>query len=327
MKRTFNNRELIRSLREARNILIVTHIYPDGDALGSSLAMRRILKGMGKEVTVACADKVPFSLSFLKGTEEIVNAEDIRGKAFDTALAVDCSDEGRQGACFESYSACPVRLQIDHHGTNPLYAMENEVDAQAPAAGVLVCRLMHALGISPDEETAADLYCAISSDTGNFCFDGTDSETFEYMAEIMDAGLKISDYSRRLHRIREEKHVRMLACALSSLKVFANGRAAGMRVTLEDFKKYDALPEHSDRIVNYALDMPGIEMAYLADGSTPGFTKCSLRATLPHNVTPIAQSFGGGGHRLASGLRCDIPMDEFCEQVEKKIIEALGENE
>ena len=189
--------EMLSALQSANSILLCTHIFPDGDAIGSTLAMGRVLKTLGKQVTLACTDPVPGSYRFLPGAEAFVQPEALDGAAFDVGFAIDCADLKRTGACAEAFSRCPVTMQIDHHPTNPSYAQINVVDGTAPAAGCIVRRAIRALGVPLDAETAQCLYCAISTDTGNFCFRGTTPEAFRIAAELVETGFPLAETARR----------------------------------------------------------------------------------------------------------------------------------
>ncbi|MBQ9262789.1 MAG: DHH family phosphoesterase [Clostridia bacterium] len=317
--------DMLSALQSANSILLCTHISPDGDAIGSTLAMGAALQVLGKDVTLSCADPVPGSYRFLPGAGQFVQADALEGKTFDVGFAIDAADLGRIGACGEAFERCKVTMQIDHHPTNPLYAQINVVDGTAPAAGCVVRRALRGLNVPLTQEIAQCLYCAISTDTGNFCFRGTSAEAFNIAAELVETGFPLAETARTIHLIREEPHVRLLGRALISLRRFAGGRAACMRVTPEDYVAAGASPEHCDRIVNYALNIPGVEMAYLADSSETGHVKASLRAIAPRNVSVIAQQFGGGGHVLASGFRCEGDLDTICEEIEREMTKQLEE--
>jgi len=220
-----------------------------------------------------------------------------------------------------------VQLQLDHHPTNPLYAQVNLVDGEAAASGCMVMRVLDALGVAVTADMAGCLYAAISTDTGNFCFKNTNAEAFSCAARLMEAGLDINDCARRLHLLRQEAHVRLLGRALCSLRVFGDGKCAGMILSHQDYEAAGAGAEHTDKIVNYALDMPGVEMAYLVDEREIGFAKVSLRAQPPRDVTKIARKFGGGGHVLAAGCRTEMALDVMCSLIEKEMLAQIEEEE
>ena len=319
----FQNDRLIEAVRKAGNILLCTHVSPDGDAIGSTLALGLMLESMGKKVTVSCADPVPSRMHFLSDWEWFCRPEDLEGMKFDTAIAVDAADAGRMGGCQRYYMKAPVRLQIDHHGTNPLYAQENEVDEHAAAAGCIVWRFAQKAGIKLTKEMSECLYTAISSDTGNFCFENTDDECFDITADLVRHGLSINDTARPLHLLREIPHVKLLAKALESLYFIGDGKIACMCLRKHHYLECDAGHEHADKIVNYAIDLPGVEMCFLADETDRG-AKFSLRAQPPRDVACVASRFGGGGHVLAAGCRMsDTPFDTAVSEMEEALLEQL----
>lgn len=308
--RKMNNHAMLSALKSANSILLCTHISPDGDAIGSMLAAGRMLERMGKQITMACADSVPQRLRFLPGADRIVQVQQLEGRTFDLAFALDAADEKRLGECIHAYMAAPVRIQMDHHGTNPCYAQHNEVDGHASSTGCMVYRLMQALDVTPDPEMAACIYTAISTDTGNFCFANTDEETFACAGAMQKTGFDLNEVARNVHLVREVPHVRLLAQALSTLHLFADGNCACMMLSAEDYARCGALPEHSDTIVNYALYLPGVKMAYLLDTRELGMVKVSFRAIAPCHVADIARQLGGGGHDLSAGCRTQMSAQE-----------------
>ena len=323
MIRPFVNQKLLSALKSANSVFLCTHILPDGDAIGSLLAAGMILERLGKRVTLACADKVPARYLSLPGAGRIVKPEGLSPADFDTALALDASDEARVGACAEVYRQIPVRLQIDHHGTNPLYAAENEVNPAAPATGVLVARMANALGVGFDKDIAVCLYAAISSDTGNFCFSGVDGETFSIMEKLMDTGMDIVAPARAIHLMRERGFLGLLSRALQSMRFLFEDRATVTFVTPKDYEAAGALPEHADGIVNYGLYIPGVRLTVFADGRLPDQTKFSIRSIPPVSAQAIAKALGGGGHIAASGCTVPLPLDQampvMIKEMEKEL--------
>ena len=314
--------DMLSALQGANSILLCTHAAPDGDAVGSLLAMGRTLESMGKKIAMCCADPMPGLYGFLWGVGRVTDAAAVGGRSFDLGLALDCASIERMGECADAFFRCPVTMQLDHHGDNEGYAGMNLIDGDASAAGCLVWRMMKKLGVRPDRETAECLYCAVSTDTGNFRFPNTTPEAFTMMAELMDAGLELSKVARTVHQIREIPAARLLGRALDSLRFFAGGRGACMRLTMADYAAAEALPEHNTGIVNYALDLPAVEMAFLAEEREEE-CKASLRAVSPRNVQKIAKRFGGGGHALAAGMRYKGTLEEMETALEKEMTAVL----
>ncbi len=303
---------LLASIRRAECILLCAHVSPDGDTIGSALALRGALIKMGKQAEVVCADEVPQVLMFLSGAADIRKPAQLKGKSFDLAIAVDVSDRHRLGDCAPLFFATRRTVQIDHHGTNPGYADINVVSAQASATGVLIYELIHSLGVSLDTDIATCLYTGIATDTGNFSFDNTTSDAFLVMGELMACGLPIAKLNRALFRERSREQVMVLARALSTLAFYHDGEITGMLLSQADLDACGARPEHAEAIVNYGIDITGVRMTFLAR-EVDGGTKFSLRAVEGCNVAMLAARFGGGGHALASGCTMNAKLAEAAE--------------
>ena len=294
---------LLRVLDSARRVLLLGHIAPDGDCVGSLLALGAVLEKRGKTVSLCLQDPVPGNLRFLPGAERILPPDRLEGERFDLAVAVDCADEGRMGEAAKLFRLCPATAQIDHHASNPRYASVNEVDGKASCAGCMIWRLMGEYRMEMDKPIAECLYSAISTDTGRFCFSCTDEETFLCASCVAAAGIDINRCAREIHLVKEAPHLKLLGRSLSTLKFFAGGRCTSMVIGAEDYAASGAEREHSDGIINYALNIPGVVMACFADISAPDAVRVSFRAVEPFHVNDIAALFGGGGHALAAGCR------------------------
>lgn len=315
--------ELIRLIREADSIALCSHVSPDGDTIGSALAIRQGLLALGKQVEVYCQDKVPDSLHMLTGWHAFHTEELLDGKHYDLLLSVDVSDEGRMGRCGALMRCCTATAQLDHHGTNPGYCQVNVVDGDAPATGLLAYALLCQLGVAMDVEIAKCLYAAIATDTGNFAFKSTNAETFEIMAELMRCGLPLNEMNRALFRLRPRCQLLLLNRALNSLTFYHGGQVTSMMLSAKDFEECGALPEHADAMVNYALEIAGVRMAALARENGPDTVKFSLRAVDGGNVAAVATAFGGGGHALAAGCTLHGTLEACTAQMVDAMVRSL----
>lgn len=313
-------------IQAASSIALCAHVNPDGDTVGSVLALKMGLEQLGKQVEIFCQDKIPGSLSMLKGMEQFRLPETAADARFDLLMAIDVSDMGRLGTCAALLEKAAATAQIDHHGTNPCYMQVNSVDAHATATGLLIKQQLDVLGVKIDAEIAKCLYAAIATDSGNFAFNNVSDEAFEVMADLMRAGLPLSEMNRRLFRQKEKAQVLLTARALSSLQFHRGGCMTSMQLTMADFDACGALPEHADAIVNMGLDLQGVRMAVLARETQQGKVKMSLRAVEPDRVDGVARTFGGGGHAQASGCTLDAPMDEAVARVIAAMEKALCED-
>lgn len=316
---------IARALRQADSICVCMHVNPDGDTIGSALALRLVLLELGKRVKVFCQDKVPDHLAFLPGAEEIRFPEE-NTETYDLFLSVDVSDIRRLGTCASLMDSCIRSAQIDHHGTNPGFAEVNSVDGNASATSVMILEQLKAMDVTISQDTAICLYTGISTDTGNFSFDCTDAETFRAMGDLMEVGLPLADLSMRLFRERDKAQLRLLGRAIENMSFEHEGRISVMSLTLKDFQECSALSEHADTLVNFGLETLGTQMAVLAREDTDGRVKFSLRARAPLTVNDVAESLGGGGHARAAGismkgsLRDTLPLvvQAMKERIEKQ---------
>lgn len=312
-------------IRRANRVALCAHVNPDGDTVGSSLALKIGLESMAKQVHLFCQDKIPDNLAFLPGAQTFRTPESAAGERFDLLIAVDVSDMGRMGSCQCLTKQAEHVAQIDHHGTNPAYAEVNSVDGQASATGLLVKQQLDTLNVAMNRDIAMCLYAAISTDTGNFAFSCTSAEAFSVMSELMGYDLPLSEMNRRLFRQRDKAQLLLIGRALDSLRFYADDRIAVMTLTQKDFAACGALPEHADTIVNFGLDVNGVKLAVLARETEQG-VKCSLRAVEPARVDKIAASFGGGGHAQAAGCTIEDALPNAAERVLAAMLKSLEED-
>ena len=318
---------LIKAVVKAKTIVLCAHVNPDGDTLGSCLALQQALNALGKHAEVVCQDKVPDNLQFLKGATTVRHPEELSGNRIDLFFAVDVSDQGRLGCCETLMAAAADSVQIDHHGTNPGYARVNVIDPKASATALLAYELIQRLGAPVNVEIAKCLYTGISTDTGNFSFNNTTARAFRVMGELRSLPLPLAEMNRVLFRERSKAQTLLLARALDSLAFSANDRVAGMTLTQDDFTACGALPEHADTLVNFGLDVKGVCMSLLARENGDGGVKASLRGIPGYAVDDIAQQFGGGGHDLAAGCTIDASVAEASRMIRTAMEKKLAARE
>ena len=320
--------EIIGAIQGAQSVALVSHVNPDGDTVGSALALKLGLDKLGKRTAMFCEDKVPDRIAFLKGAETYRRLEDAPEERFDLLVCVDVADEDRMGSCRPLLERCTHTAQLDHHCTNPNYAAFNCVDPKAPATALVVRELLGRLGVAIDADLAACLYVAISTDTGNYEFASTSPEAFHVTGDLLSAGLPLSAISRRLYRQREAAQVRLIQRALSTLTFYHGGEVTSMTLTQQDFEDCEALPEHADTIVNFGIDIQGVRMTVLArETGAPGEVKLSMRAVEPDSVAEVAKAFGGGGHAQASGATVYGALDDCVAQCVAAFEETLEKSE
>lgn len=314
--------EVLSALKGAGSALLFCHVSPDGDTLGSALALKIRLERMGKQAWVALDGSVPPRIAYLPGVDSLLTPGAPLPKA-DMAIAIDVASSDRMGRWKDAFEACPVTLQMDHHGTNNAYAGFNLIDGTAPATALVLYRVLRQMDLPLSQEEAVCLYTALSTDTGNFIYDSTNAESFRMMSDLMDAGLPLAEYGRRLFRQKEIPFVRLLGQVLPGLRLSQNGRVAGLCLTLRQLEEAGALPGHTDGLVDYAIDLEGVAAAYFIRETADDRLKASLRSLEPYHVDGVAASLGGGGHKLAAGVTLDMPMDQAVALLEAKLAAVL----
>ncbi|NLV58251.1 MAG: bifunctional oligoribonuclease/PAP phosphatase NrnA [Clostridiales bacterium] len=323
----YQMQELLSAIQKADSILLFPHVSPDGDTVGSTLALKMVLERMQKKVILVLDGVVPPNLFFLPDlycfrTPQDVGTQLNLKNANALAIAVDVADFGRLGSSEALFRSIAVTAQIDHHGTNPAFAQINLVDEQAPATAILVSRLQQELGLPIEQGEAICLYTGLSTDTGNFVFENTNAEAFQLMGRLMEAGLPLAKYSRLLFKRKDRAFLRLLSKTLPTMTFFCHGEIAGLQLSLQDMRSAQATGENTEGLVDYAIDASGVKMAYFARETESGEVKVSLRALSPYRVDRVAALFGGGGHLLAAGCTLAPPLDEAVERLREALVKA-----
>lgn len=304
---TENLLNLKRAIEQARRIALLLHVSPDGDTCGTSLALRRAFLLLDKEVAVFCDDPVPHNCRNLCDAGQVTTASGHADTVFDLAICVDVADQARMGDCVQIFRHAKQTAQIDHHGTNPFYAQINLVRSPLSATAVLAVELIDVLGVPLDTTLAECLYTAVASDTGNFKHQNTDVPAMLLAARCLEMGVDTEAIARSLFFIRPYAQLLLLGKAIQSMRLFENGKIAIMCLSADDFHASGAIPEHTEGIVNFAIDTEGVVMACLLSEQECA-VKCSLRSLAPYDISGVASGFGGGGHSQAAGCSLAMPL-------------------
>ncbi|MBR1559642.1 MAG: bifunctional oligoribonuclease/PAP phosphatase NrnA, partial [Clostridia bacterium] len=259
------------------------------------------------------------------GAERIVDPGEALPFAPATAVAVDVSDRERLGeAGMRAFDRCPEQAVIDHHATNPGFGQVMLLDGDAAAVGELLTDVIRAMGVELSADVAECLFVAISTDTGNFNFSCTRPQTFEAAAKCAAAGIQVDAITTRLYRTRTYGRTKLLGLVLAGLEVSKDGRLAWARLTEEMLSTANATPEDNEGIVNYLLEIEGVQCAVLANERGEQ-TKLSLRSKEPLDVAEaVAVPLGGGGHACAAGVTLDLPVDAALQKALELAARAIG---
>jgi phosphoesterase RecJ-like protein len=301
--------EVLKHIEQRNRFLLTSHARPDGDAIGSALACRQILRLMGKEADVVLHDGVPRIYQPLPFAETVVQAERVNGD-YDAAIILECDSIQRthlQGL------EDRFLISIDHHVSGKPFAHVNWIDPHAVATAEMVYRLGREAGLKISPEIATCLYTAVLTDTGAFMFEGTNEHTFALARELVLAGADPAHCARNIYFGHSTAKMRLLGAALSNLH--REGPLAWISVSQEQMLGCDAKEEDCEGLVNYALSMQGVEVALFFRQLPDGRFRVSLRSKGKVDVAAVAEHFGGGGHQCASGCALDGPLSVATERI------------
>jgi len=288
-------------LRRARRALITSHASPDGDAIGSELALAELLEHLGVAPEIVNRDPAPSYLGQLPGVDRIRVAPRVTDEEldrFDLVVTVECPGLNRPG--LDRLDRRPI-LNIDHHLANPGYGEVNYLDEHSPAAGEMVWKMFGAAGVVPSPAAATNAFVALSTDTGDFRFTNATGRAFRAAAEMVDAGASPAQVSSWVHESRSASSVRLLGEALKTLTLGRNGELATMAVDPEAYRRAGALPQDSEDLVTVPRSIAGVRAVALLKQWQPGVVRVSLRSKGDLDVRSVASAYGGGGHTNAAG--------------------------
>ena len=319
MTTTFS--EIHQELRAAHRILVVSHARPDGDALGSTLAVALWLRQEGHSVTAWNEDGVPQKFSYLPESALITKpSEDIQ--EFDAILVLDTATRERLGKKVLASARSPLWLAIDHHVTNENFAHHNFIVPSSPATGEILAEGFFEEKIAMTSAMACNLYAAISTDTGSFQYSSTTARTFEIAAALVKAGVSVGTFSQAMYGSQPRRRLELLRHALIKAKFSCDDRIASFVLTRKDVAELKTLPEDTEGIIDQLRSVEGVEVAIFFEELINNQVRLSLRAkTLSFDASAFCQQYGGGGHRMAAGAT----LQGSIEDVEEKILTELCE--
>ena len=304
---------IVAEIAAARSFLVTTHEGPDGDAVGSSLALGSYLRKLGKDVTVYFSDPVPDLYTFLPLSDTVVHA--IPDRAFDICFVLDVGEFRRAGEELARFTKVGKFINIDHHLLCDRFGAINLIDADAAATGVLVHRIIRGAGHEIDYETALCIYTAVITDTGSFRYSNANQEAFAVAGEMVACGVNAWFVAERLYESQPLARLELLALALATLTISPRGDVASITVMLDMYEKTGTNAEITDGFINYPRSIRGVEVAVFFREINPGLFKVGFRSKGKVNVSALAAEFGGGGHHNAAGCNIAGPLESVREQV------------
>lgn len=304
------------AIRARRRFVISSHVRPDGDAIGSQLAMAFALDALGKEVAIVNRDPVPGPLRAFPGTDRIQVADRVEGQ-YDAAIIMECGTLERTGVAGLDRAFV---INIDHHPGNAAYGDLNWFDAGAAACAEMVFDLIVALGVPISREIATHIYVGILTDTGSFHYSGISARTFDICRQLVEAGVDPPTVARAVFDSNTLGRLKLFGAVLSAIELEHDGRLAVMRVDQEMARAAGGTYEDTEGLINLPLTVREIRASVFFKEIGPSEYRVSLRSKGAIDVAEVAKRFGGGGHRNASGCTVEGSYAEARAQ----IVDAMG---
>ncbi len=308
--------EIVKEIKQADNIVILTHESPDGDAIGSSLAVKLMLQELDKQADVIIPE-YPRMFGFLPSANEI--KEESNREKYDLAISVDCGNFKRL-AKNEYFENAKKTIVIDHHGSNNMYGDLNYVNPVSPACCEILISMAEYFGIEISKEIGTCIMTGIITDTGGFRHSGITPDTFEYTAELIRVGVDIPDIYKRTMGTKTKANFELMKRIMNRMELLEDGKVSFTYMTSQDELEVNAESGDHDGLVNIAKDIEGVQVAiFVRQKDNEDVYKVSLRSEDGINVSDICLLFGGGGHARAAGALIKGTLEEVKEKLMKEI--------
>jgi len=305
---------ILEEINNANSIVILTHENPDGDAVGTSLALYNSLKAYGKNNIDLIIPECPKTFMFLPNAGEIKKETDIDN--YDLAIAIDCASLEMLNGGRKYFEGAESTVVIDHHGTNTMYGDLNFVNPNAPACSEVMIVVLNSFNMAIDKEIGTCLLVGIITDTGGFKYQGVTAETFEFVAGLLNKGVNVSETYRKVLQVKTRSAFELARVANERLELLDDGKIAFTYVTLEDYEKFGNTYGDHEGIVDIGRDIEGVEVSIFVRAVKGKGLKVSLRSNEKVDVDEIALLYGGGGHPKAAGFS----INESLEAVKEKVL-------
>lgn len=306
-------------INKAKDIVILTHETPDGDAVGSALAMYLTLKKMNKKVDVIIPEYSE-TFSFLPGADEI--KKEGKEEPYDLAISVDVTGIKRLNGFSKYFENAKIKIQIDHHEVNDMFADYNFINPASPACAQILILVIEQLGVEIDKEIGTCLLTGIITDTGGFKYEGVSAETFEFASWLLAKGVNVSNIYKRVLQMKTRSNFELRKIIMERMEFIADNKITFTYITNEDLEKVNAVPGDHEGIVEVGRDIEGVEVSIFLREIENGF-KASLRSNNYVNVSDICIPFNGGGHIRAAGCNIYGTLEQCKEKIINEVIKYI----
>jgi phosphoesterase RecJ-like protein len=307
-------------------VLVVSHVDPDGDSLGTQLAFSTYLKSLGKVVYLVREDRNPAKYEFLPGIDQIPHIRDIKDELdIDTVVSLECPTFSRAGDIVKKISDDLTIINIDHHQDNDNFGAVNWIDKEASSVGEMVYEMFEYFNYRIDNDTAVQLYTAILTDTGRFRFESTSARTMEIAGKLIEAGANPREICDKVFYNLQTATMKLIGYALSAAEFINGGKVCVISLPKEILYSSEFGKADSEGIAEYSLYGKDVTLGVVFKETENGSTRVSLRSRGEPNVAELAAGFGGGGHICAAGCSIEKPLTEARDEFLKKMNDQLND--
>jgi phosphoesterase RecJ-like protein len=318
--------EIGRAFCRHHRVAILSHVRPDGDALGSELALGLCLQQLDKEVHIWNEEGMLEKYSFLPRAELLTKPPAVP-QDVDLAVALDTAIQNRLGTAGQAIRSAKLWINIDHHVSNPGYGDLVYIDPSAPATGQILFELIKSQEFPLDPDIAENLFVAMSTDTGSFQYPNTTARTFEIAGELVRAGLNVGEIGRKTYENYPRRRLELLRELLRTMRFDADGRVASFALDLKTAGQLGVIPEDNEGLIDHLRAVSGVIVAVFFEELAEGKVRVSMRSKSDTvDVCAICEKFGGGGHKLAAGARIRGTLAEVSERVLEEVCDIVKRN-
>lgn len=317
--------ELKQIIDSCNNLLIISHILPDGDNIGSVIAMSEMLRAQGKEITAVVNGEMPPYYKFLEGAEKLVSPLDLEENTYDAVLCLDMSDKGRGGQVWEKVMGNPCIINIDHHVSNDFYGDYNFVLSDASSTAEIVTYLFSEWGVAFNKGIAEALYTGMVTDSGSFTYPSTSPQTMRMAAILLEQNPNLEAIRENVLENVSFLRKKLLSVILSHAELLCNGRLCYAYISNKEIEEMGVKGPDFENVIDHLIGVTDVEYAVFFREIKPDVVKIGFRGRGKNDVTVVASHFGGGGHKAAAGCSVDGLLSDVMKNVLGEVCAYLEE--
>ncbi len=310
-------KEFCEGLKKYNNFILTSHVNPEGDAIGSIIAMESVLKRLGKQAQIVCEDTFPERLHSLRYRGKWNTYKDVKDKnlQFDALVIADCPTLERIGKIKELLHPDTAIFNIDHHISNTRFGTYNYVKPEAAASGEVIYEIMQELKLPVNQDEARSLYISLSTDTGSFKYSNTSVKAHNIAAELIKTGIDIGRINEELYATYSLNKIQLYSRLLAKVETAFNGKVAWVAMNRNDLKASGGTYEDTEGFIDFLKYLKEVKVAFFISEMSDKETKVSFRSKENYDANQVATAFAGGGHKKASGATIRMSLENAVKAI------------